>query len=48
MTVAKLIEKLSKFPDEKKVMIWCRNDPHDIKSVVFDDLTVWLDADNEE
>jgi len=48
MTVKKLIEKLSKLPPEKQAMVYCGNDPYEIKSIVFDGITVWVDTDNYE
>lgn len=48
MRVEKLIEKLKELPPEKQVMIYCGNDPYDIKSVVFDGITVWLDTEYDD
>ncbi len=46
MNVKDLMKKLQELPPEKQILVYCGNDPHEIKSVVFDDVTIWLDTDN--
>jgi len=46
MTVKDLMKKLKSYPEDKQILVYCGNDPHEIKSVVFDDVTVWLDTDD--